>query len=152
MKEIILTKGKIAIVDDEDFEWLNQWSWHFSSAGYAARRKWNKVAKTSTIVLMHREILNTPEGMDTDHINSNKLDNVKTNLRICNRSQNTIHKGILNRNTSGYKGVFWRADKKMWRVRVGHLYVGMFKDKIVAARAYDKKAKELHGEFAMLNF
>lgn len=152
MKEIKLTKGKIAIVDDEDFEWISQFRWHYMNAGYAARREWNKNDKTSTIVLMHRKILNTPVGMDTDHINGNRLDNRKINLRICTRSQNNLNKIREKRNKSGYKGVVWIPEKKLWKVHVAGRYVGKFKNIIDAAMAYDKKAKEIFGEFAKTNF
>lgn len=148
MKKIKLTQGKVAIVDDEDFEALNKWKWHFTNTGYAARRAW----PSNKIVLMHRQLMDTPIGMDTDHRNSNGIDNRRENLRISTRQQNGMNKDRLARNTSGFKGVFWRADKKLWLARVGNVYAGKFKDKIEAARAYDKKAKELFGEFARLNF
>lgn len=148
MKEIQLTQRKVALVDDEDFEGLNQWRWHFTNSGYAARRAW----PSNKIVLMHREIMNTPTGKDTDHINRNGLDNRRTNLRVCTRSQNNLNKNKEKINTSGYKGVFWRNDQNLWLARVGTVYVGKFKDKTDAAKAYDNKAKELFGEFAKLNF
>lgn len=139
--------GKFVLVDDEDFERLNKWSWYYH-AGYAARRK----SPENKIMMMHREIMMTPKGMDTDHKNNNRLDNRKDNLRICNRSQNNLNIGKRPNNTSGYKGVFWRSDKKLWLARVGKIYAGKFKDKEAAAKAYDKKAKELFGRFAKLNF
>lgn len=148
MKEITLTKGMVTIVDDEDFESLNQWKWHLTSAGYAARRAW----PSNKIVLMHREIMSTPKGFDTDHKNRNVLDNRRENLRVCTRSENNLNKNKEIRNTSGFKGVFWRADQKLWLARVGVVYAGKHKDKVEAAKAYDKKAKELFGEFAKLNF
>ncbi len=149
MKEIKLTKGMVAIVDDEDYEWLIKRKWHFhSSGGYAARRKWPE----NKISLMHREIMNTPDGMDTDHKNRNGLDNRRHNLRICTRSQNNLNKGREIRNKSGYKGVVWMPGKKLWRVNVAGEYAGKFKNIIDAAKAYDKKAIEMFGEFARTNF
>ena len=145
MKKIKLTKGKYALVDDKDFNWLSQRRWHYS-VGYAMRRDKN------IILLMHRIILNTPKGLETDHLNENRLDNRRKNLRICTKSQNIMNKGFQKNNTSGFKGVFWRKDRSKWKVRIGQKYVGLFSDKIQAARAYDRKAKELFGEFARLNF
>jgi len=147
MKKIPITQGKFALVDDEDFDNLNQWQWHFTT-GYAARRAW----PSNKIVLMHRELMQTPKGKDTDHINRNGLDNRKCNLRICTRSENNLNKDKQKSNTSGYKGVYWRGDQKLWLARVGLVYAGKHKNKIDAAKAYDSKAKELFGEFAKLNF
>lgn len=148
MKEIKLTKGKTAVVDDCDFEELNSKKWHYTSSGYAARRSW----PDNKIVLMHRQIMSTPKGMDTDHKNQNKLDNRRDNLRIGTRSQNNMNQTKQRHNTSGFKGVMWQKSKSLWVARVGLVYAGKFKNKEDAARAYDKKAKELFGEFAKLNF
>ena len=82
MKEIPLTRGKFALVDDEDYEWLSQWKWYCSTTGYAVRGCKNR------ILYMHREIAKTKPGMLTDHINRNKLDNRKENLRFCSHREN----------------------------------------------------------------
>ncbi len=148
MKEIKLTKGKVAIVDDEDYDSLTKWSWHYQSAGYAARRNWPE----NKIILMHREIMATPKGMDTDHKNKNTLDNRRENLRICTRGQNNQNTDKRKKSKSGYRGVSWLPNKKLWLARAGNVYAGKYKNIIDAAKAYDKKAKELYGEFAKLNF
>lgn len=84
-KEIPLTKGKSAIVDDDLYWSLSQIKWHYSG-GYAVY--FEKKTRPRKAVRMHRLINNTPEGMDTDHINGNKLDNRRANLRTCSRSAN----------------------------------------------------------------
>jgi len=98
MRTIKLTQGKFAIVDDCDFEWLNQWKWHYS-AGYVVSKMGGKN------IYLHRFILQTPPKMDTDHINHNKLDNRRKNLRVATRSQNKQNTLISRANKSGFKGV-----------------------------------------------
>ena len=105
---------------------------------------------------MHRQIMIAPEGFVVDHIDGNSLNNRKTNLRICTQAQN-IHNSRPRRNRSSkYKGVFWDKVNKKWstNIRKGdkRIYLGGFDDEIEAAIAYDRKAAELFGEFAYLNF
>ncbi len=109
MKQIALTQGKFALVDDADFEYLNQFHWCYSNSGYAMRYK---------AILMHREILGTPKGFDTDHINYNKLDNRRSNLRIATKSQNQSHSGLRKDNTSGATGVYWDKRAKKWFAQI----------------------------------
>ena len=110
MREIQLTKGKVTIVDDEDFERVNKFKW-FIFNGYVVHSiksddKWTSQS-------MHRLILNAPEGKQVDHINSDRLDNRKENLRICNRSENQWNRSKQKNGTSGFKGVsFHKAAKK----------------------------------------
>lgn len=143
-KEIKLTKNKVALIDDEDFEFLNQFKWYFNT-GYAMRRN-----KKQTI-LMHRVINNTPDGMETDHINRKKLDNRRINLRSCTNQQNQMNSSKMINTTSKYKGVCWHINNKKWQVNIQNKYLGYFKSELEAAKAYDKAAKELFGEFARLN-
>jgi len=82
MKEMELTKGKVALVDDKDFEWLSQWKWSIFSIGYAGR---TEVYKT---IYMHRVIANAPKGFVIDHLNGNIRDNRRCNLRICTHAEN----------------------------------------------------------------
>lgn len=90
MKQIKLSNGGFAIVDDKDFEWLNKYTWHSNHRGYAIRNTSKTVNgyKKQWVVIMHREINKTPKGLDTDHINRNRLDNRRTNLRTATRSLN----------------------------------------------------------------
>ena len=151
-KLISLTQGKFAIVDDADYEWLNQWKWGISSTGYA-KRGIRKGKKTITIFL-HRLLAKTPKGKFTDHINRNRLDNRRENLRVCTTFESNQNRGFNSSNTSGYKGVFlgsYSKLKKKWRVDIQQKTIGYFKTKEEAAIAYNKRAKELFGEHAWLN-
>jgi len=156
MKEIPLTQGKVAIVDDEDFEELNQHKWCLSGDGkYARRCIGNNIG-----IYMHSVIVNTPKGMETDHINHNTLDNQRENLRVCTGSQNMKNRDKQNNNTSGYKGVTYITNKtkrvKRWLAQTmekrKHIVIGYFNTAEEAALAYDKYALENHGEFAITNF
>lgn len=159
MKEIPLTHGKVALVDDCDFDRLiAMGKWHFSAYGYAAKNDYvvlKNGKKAQTIIYMHRIIINAPKGTDVDHCDHQRLNNQRSNLRICTRSQNKMNiKGQAN-NTSGFKGVSWRKDINKWRARVNvdgkEINLGCFSDKIEAARVYNASALKYHGEFACLN-
>ena len=85
-KIIALTQGKVALVDDEDFEWLNHWKWHavnFRGAYYAARAPRKNEAATPTNIYMHRLIAGIDTGLETHHLNSDGLDNRRSNIRVC---------------------------------------------------------------------
>jgi hypothetical protein len=153
MREIRLSKGEIAIVDDVDFERVSSYAWFYHPAGYALRTyREDGVTKTER---MHRFILDAPKGYDVDHINGNGLDNRRSNIRLATRSQNNYNKGLQLNNTSGYKGVYWVPKKKRWRVVIHvnkkRINIGTFKEKVEAAKAYNKAALMYHGEFAKLN-
>ncbi|MCK9461456.1 MAG: HNH endonuclease [Proteobacteria bacterium] len=148
MKKIKLTQGKYAIVDDKDFEYLNQFKWSFSGR-YAQRVSRGKH------IYMHRLILDFPSGVDIDHINCDKLDNRKSNLRVCTRSQNNANLPKPSHNTSGYKGVSWDKRACKWVARLnkdGKLrFSKHFDNKLDAAKAYNEKITEMFGSFAKLN-
>lgn len=150
-KEIPLTRGKIAIVDDEDYEWLSQYKWCYQTRGYACRR----IHGTGKLISMHKEIMDVPENMEIDHENRNKLDNRRSNLRVSTHTENNYNKSIQSNNTSGYKGVSPHIDGK-WRatIRYGGKYrhLGLFSNPTDAAVVYDKEALIHHGEFAYTNF
>jgi len=158
MKEIALTQGKVAIVDDEDYEGLNQWMWY----AHACRKKWyacRTLHKDGEIITlrMHRLILNTPDNKETDHINGNGLDNRRCNLRICNDTENCRNSKMrTGAKSSSFKGLDWFRHQKKWRVRISvdkkSIFLGYFNDEGEAANAYDEAAKKYHGEFANLNF
>lgn len=156
-KEIPITKEKVALVDDEDFELLSRYKWYCQGmpGGDKAARHPLGNNKRSTI-LMHRVIMGAPDNVFVDHINHNTLDNRRSNLRICTNSENQHNRVRSINNTSGYKGVTWNKKTQKWLSRV-HLngichVLGSFDDIKDAARAYDKFAKESFGEFALLNF
>lgn len=162
MKEILCSGHKIALVDDEDYEYLNQFGWKAKRDGktyYAYRTKQIQGKRHS--IAMHREIMKTPSDMQVDHKDWDGLNNQKSNLRNCTRNDNcrwviprsnTGYLGVSrhkNKSTNGNINIYYTADIKANGVvyRVAHS-----KDVQEAARAYNKKAKELFGEFANLNF
>lgn len=153
-KPMQLSKGKYAIVDADDFEWLNQWKWTcFSNTRYAARRfqKNNK----ATYVYMHRLIMNVSNNNQVDHINGDGLDNRRCNLRIVTIAQNHYNHKLLSNNKSGFNGVSWdkRLNKWVTCISVNNktIHLGQYNNKIEAALAYNKAAKEYFGEYARLN-
>lgn len=150
-KTIQLTRGKVALVDDADFEWLNTFKWCYSY-GYAIRKVGWPNRKTQW---MHREIAGTPAGMITDHINGDKLDNRRSNLRACNSSENKCNAVAQSNNTSGYKGVSWNKRSAKWEAQIcvnrRGIHLGYFDTAEAAAKAYDEACIKLHGEFARTN-
>ena len=154
MKQIPLTQGQIALIDDEDFARISKHKWCASRTRYntfqAVR---GKLGKT---ILMHRQIMKAPIGLVVDHINHNQLDNRRVNLRLATISQNCMNqrpqKKLL---SSCFKGVYRHKIYKTWTAYITkdgkRIYIGAFGSEIEAAKAYDKAAKELFGEFAHLN-
>ena len=153
MKTIELTQNKFALVDDGDYYFYSNWNWQYAN-GYAIR--FERHGKTRKTIYLHREILNSPMNLDVDHINRNRLDSRRGNLRIATRSNNMANSPKPKNNTSGYKGVVWRKRKEKWEVKITYnykkFYLGEFKCLEDAAKAYDKAAIINFGEFATLNF
>lgn len=157
MAKIPLTQGQFAIIDDSDFEWLNQWKWYASKTKkntfYAQRQLYRK--EGNLIILMHRLIMNTPNGMETDHKNGDGLDNRRENLRVATRTQNQGNSTLRKDNKTGYKGVHWFKPTRKWRAQLiikdKFSYVGYFDDLLEASEAYNQAAKKYFGEFARLN-
>jgi hypothetical protein len=154
MKEIQLTKGYVALVDDEDFERVSQFKWRVSHRTYAVR---SYVSGGRVLTqLMHRFIMGvTDPNVQVDHIFHNGLDNQKKNLRLATNSQNQKNSLISPRNKSGYKGVCWHKRAEKYSASYGlngkRIAIGYFDCPIEAARNYNKVAVE-HGEgFEFLN-
>ncbi len=149
VKLIPLTDGYYTYVDAADFEWLKQWRWRVYNR-YAGRYENDKV------IFMHRQIMQTPEGMFVDHINHNPFDNTRANLRNVTHQQNMHNTAKHVATASIYKGVIRGKGKGTWYARVGWngsvSKAGPFRDEAEAARAYDRMAVELFGETAGLNF
>ena len=156
MKKIELTQSKFALVDDEDFEWLNQWKWclrGWRGAFYAGRNDYQ--GKKSHILGMHRQIMHPLVSEEVDHINNNGLDNQKANLRLCTHSQNLKNQRMGKNNKCGYKGVHWHKKNKKWRAVIysdgKRIDCGCYSSITEAAQAYNLAALKYHGEFARLN-
>jgi len=155
-KEIDLTRGLKATVDDDDYDMLNKMSW------YAQKDSRGKLYAATDVlgdtVYMHR-LITKQEGGDSnkvDHISGNTLDNRKENLRITSTSENAMNNKKTNApRTSKYKGVTKQPDGR-WRAMIGKdnkdIHIGYYDDEDTAAQAYDTKARELFGDKARLNF
>jgi hypothetical protein len=159
MKTIPLTKGYVAIVDDEDYALVSKFKWHtFNNNGRGTYAIANmEVDGKMTTVRMHRFITNPSRSEVVDHINRNGLDNRRGNLRAATRSTNAANsKHRADRSTSPYRGVYFEKEKKLYRAQIrvnGKLFgLGRYKDPKLAAEKYDAEAVRNFGEFAVLNF
>jgi len=155
-KTIELTQGKVALVSDNKYEYLNRWKWCavFKRGKWRAMRKqWFPTIKT---IYMHRAIMNiTDPKILIDHKDGNGLNNCKSNLRIVTTAQNSMNAKKAANKSSIYKGVCFHKREKKWYAYIRKNYklisLGYFNEEIEAAKAYNEKAKELFGEFANLN-
>lgn len=156
-----LTKGKYALVDEEDFARVSQYAWYtqgIAGRQYAACDLGSTANRTR--LYMHRVISNAPKGVQIDHVNGNSLDNRKANLRYASKATNMRNRGKLNRkggSSSQYKGVYHdRRYANSWNAYITvdgkRINLGTFSTEDQAARVYDEAAKKYHGEFAFLNF
>ena len=157
MKEIVLTGGFHAIVDNEDYKELNRWKWCClkSKNGIYAKRRKPGPALPYKLILMHRDILKAKPGQMIDHINGNGLDNRRQNLRFCSPMQNARHKTKLQlNNKSGTTGVSWDKMTRKWRAQISvkrkSEYIGIYKRKYNAIKARKDRANLLFKEFAPL--
>lgn len=152
--KIPLSRGMFAIVDESDFEELSKHTW-FYAHGYAVRNVRVRPGRGGQRLLgMHRFLMNTPDGYETDHVNGDKLDNRRSNLRIATKSQNMMNREYY-RSASGYKGVYLIPNctkPKKWRsyimVNKKSICVGYFRTKTEAITAHREAIKRYHGEFA----
>lgn len=159
MKEISLTRGLVALVDDEDYEKvfsLGKW-WAMKLRGihtegwYAARTLYHN----GPTVLMHRFILSAPPELKVDHKDGNGLRNTRDNIRLCTTAQNVQNNRAI-QGTSSFKGVSWNTKQGCWYSMIHHQgkfhWLGHHDSEVSAAQAYDEAAKRFFGEFAWLNF
>jgi len=165
MRKIRLTNNKYVLVDNEDYDYLNSLKWYAIRSGknYYARRNVSKKENgitTRGYIHMQYLIVDCPKGLLIDHKDRNTLNNQKSNLRICTKSQNNVNRAAYGK--SKYMGVHYRDNKYkdhinrsiVASIQVNRVlkYIGAFKTDEDAAMAYDKEALKLHGEFASLNF
>ena len=155
MEKIPLTQGKFAIVDDEDYEFLMQWKWHYQNVGYAIRVDYTDGRQ---IVSMAREVLNRIGFEDydcADHVNRDRCDNRRLNLRPATNSESICNQGVRQTSKSGYKGVDLYGRTGRWRARIAargrQINLGYYSTKEEAAKVYNEAAKKYHGKYAVLN-
>lgn len=152
-REVQISRGHVAIVDDADYPLVRDLSWHAFPAG---RHVYAYNGKGKGRRAMHRLILGAVRGEVVDHINGNTLDNRRANLRRCTTAQNCRNRARNQNNSSGFKGVYWSAQRKKWAAQVKVNYeirnLGFYDTAVAAACAYDKGAAELFGEFSRPNF
>jgi len=155
--------GYKVLIDDEDWERVKQYSWYVDKDALRKKgiyyfRADIRVSGKKTHIFLHRTIMccTKGDGKIVDHINRNTLDCRRCNLRIATPSQNGCNKPMMHYNKAGYKGVGWARRENKWRARITinkkETHIGYFTDVIEAAKAYDKMAIKLHGEFAYTNF
>jgi hypothetical protein len=154
---VALTQGKFALVDEEDFELVSRFTWCFSAVkdrpdvGYAKTRD----NETGRQFRLHQLVLGFPSHM-IDHINRDRLDCRKKNLRAATGKQNQGNREGSKNNTSGYRGVYWHVRDAVWRAQImrnkKQIGLGTFQSAEDAARAYDRAAREHFGDFARVNF
>lgn len=143
MRTIILSNGQKTIVDDEWYDYLSQWRWFPIGSGYCARQEQRNHVKRT--IYMHRQVAGTPPGMDTNHINGDKLDNRSSNLESIDHHANLkAYMKLDKRNSSGYRGV--SRFKNKWRARVGRdNYLGLYNTPEDAAKAIEEFHKHNGG-------
>lgn len=154
MRKIKLTRGKEAIVDDSDYDWLNQWKWTFLVGGYAYRHDYSTGDRVT--VFMHRLIIGAPHRKQVDHVNGNGLDNRRCNLRLATPAENGRNSRTRRRGkTSKYKGVCWHKATNTWRSYITYNgkqhSLGYYHRESDAAIAYNEAAIRNFGDFARLN-
>lgn len=160
MKQIYLTQNQIALVDDEDYEFLvNFNSW----CATTHKRRKTFYAVSSKMVgdkcknfFMHRLLLNiSSNDLFVDHIDGNGLNNQRSNLRICTRNENQQNRPKNKNNKSGYKGVYWNTERGKWQADImvdkKKVYLGRFDNVELAAKAYKDAALKYHAEYANIN-
>lgn len=157
-REIPLSQGKVAIVDDEDFEWLSQWKWSAARRGkpgnrqiwYAVRCVWD--GERNHAILMHRLIAGAVRGELVDHRNHDGLDNRRVNLRAGTQSHNMANSRRHLDSVSKFKGVWWHKQNRKWCAEFKGKKLGLFADEATAAKAYDKAALAHWPDYAAINF
>lgn len=160
MKEIRLTKGKVALVDDRDFEELSEYKWHYHGDGdglkfYAARNK--RIENGRYKIRMHSQIMGLEKGskLQVDHVDGNTLNNCRSNLRVVTNQQNQRNTKKHIKKSSEYKGIYYNRERQKWYARImvdsKYIWLGSFLCELEAAKAYNEAATKHFGEYANLN-
>lgn len=149
---IPLSHGLFAIVDECDYNHLSKFTWHASRKGYARRHTGGRLTPRK-VFTMHREIMKCPEHLQVDHINQNKQDNRRCNLRLATSAQNQQNRPKLSNNTTGFKGVTFnkRSSKFVATIKVNgqQMHIGRYTTAIEAYEAYKAESLHLHGGFSV---
>lgn len=152
MDTIALTNGMIVKISETDYDTLSQYKW----MAVLDSGKWYAIRTSPPYIRMHRMILDAKPGQTVDHKNGDTMDNTRSNIRLCTIQQNVFNKSSHPKSTSKYKGVSWCNTTQKWAAQIcinrKRIHLGRYELEDDAARAYDKKAGELFGEFARLNF
>lgn len=153
MAEIVLGRsGRVALIDDSDYDHLKQHKWRVARCNQNAAYTYAATRIAGRFMLMHRFILNAPASKLVDHINGDRLDNRRCNLRLCTHAENQRNGKRPSNNTSGFKGVHWRKDRQRWYAEIyvnnARVHLGCYQSKEAAAEAYRTAALKYHGEFA----
>ena len=155
MKDIPLTRGLVALVDDEDYELVDAFKWYVHRTGYVIRNVPHPEMTGKRIHLpIHRFIMGLPFGdsREVDHIDGNPLNNQRANLRVCTGKENARNKRTPTKSRAGLKGVYWRESRKKWIAQITvngvHTYLGSYNTPEEAHAAYCEAAPRYHGEYA----
>ena len=156
MKKIKLQNNTYTLIDNVDYNLVSKHKWHYCIKRNKKYVRTNIIKnKKITVLYLHRLILDAKKGQYVDHINGNPLDNRRKNLRICTNQQNLTNAGPQKNNKSGYRGVYWAKSNRKWCAQITHkgnrISLGYFTNKKSAAKAYNKAALDLRGEYAKLN-
>jgi len=154
-REIQLTQGLVALVDDEDYDTarVHKWYAHRDHRTFYAVRKVRRTNGTQAALRLHTFLTGWPMA---DHINGNGLDNQRSNLRPATNAENMRNRTRYTSNTSGFKGVTWHKQTRKWQAQINiekrSRYLGLYDTPETAALAYDAAARQHHGDFATVNF
>jgi hypothetical protein len=154
MREIQLTTGGVAMIDDEDYARIARYSWRLNRKGRPVRT--THAGGRSICTEMHRFILEPPPGVRVDHIDGDPLNNQRANLRLATAAENSRNRRSLPGSSSRFKGVTWNRQCGKWQAGIKvsgrQIHLGLHVQEDAAARVYDRAAREHFGEFAYLNF
>lgn len=164
MKLLHFSNGKHAIIDDEDYDLVNGFTWTYAKSyeskwtikEYAFRSTSRKGGQKRKRIYLHRMLIDAPAGIQVDHVNGNGLDCQRHNIRLATPSQNQGNQKVsLRPKYSKYKGVTWYKDIKKWGASIKdkgkQKHLGLFTNEVLAARAYDEAAKRVFGHFSLTN-